>query len=98
MHDSGAGSETHDISLPYEISNNDDADIQAKQVSSLANVDWNAIPALDTYWVKQAVMPRFTDDWLRSGAHPGSGSIESTKCLTCHTESNNVIFTQGVLN
>jgi hypothetical protein len=98
MHDSGAGSETHDISLPYEISNSDDADIKAKQVSSLSNVDWNAIPALDTYWVKQAVMPRFTDDWLRSGAHPGSGSIESTKCLTCHTESNNVIFTQGVLN
>ncbi|WP_194972856.1 ethylbenzene dehydrogenase-related protein [Aquiflexum lacus] len=98
MHDSGAGSETHDISLPYEISNADNADLQAKQVSSISNVEWGTVPALDTYWVKQAVMPRFTNDWLRSGAHPGSGSIESTKCITCHTESNNVIFTQGVLN
>lgn len=98
MHDSGAGSETHDISLPYEISNADNADIQAGQVSSLSNVDWNKIPALDTYWVKQAVMPRFTDSWLRSGAHPGSGSIESTKCITCHTATNAVIITDGVLN
>ncbi len=97
MHDSGAGSETHDISLPYEISNADNADLQAKQVSSISNVEWANVPALDTYWVKQAVMPRFTNDWLRSGAHPGSGSIESTKCITCHTESNSVIFTQGVL-
>lgn len=99
MHDSGSGAITHDISIPYELSNRDDqnTELKAKQVSSIGSVDWNTVPALDTYWVKQALMPKYNNEWLRSGAHPGSGSIESTKCSTCHTETSRVIFTDGVL-
>ncbi|GAB2614725.1 ethylbenzene dehydrogenase-related protein [Belliella aquatica] len=91
MHDSGAGSETHDISLPYKMSNANSADIQAVSVSNIQSVDWNSLPALETNWVKQALMPKYTSDWLKSAAHPGASSLESVTCATCHTDDKSLL-------
>lgn len=97
MHDSGAGSETHDISIPYSLSNTTDTDIRAISVGSIQNADWNSIPALETNWVKQALMPKYTSDWLKSGAHPGSSSLQSTTCGTCHS-GNQSLLNASILN
>ncbi|MBW6498474.1 MAG: hypothetical protein K0B09_08815 [Bacteroidales bacterium] len=95
MHDTGAGSETHDISLPYVVSKDAGTDIQAKSVSDIENVDWSTVPIFDTRWVKQSVMNHFHYDWLKSNAHPGAGVLETSKCVSCH---GNSLYTVSVLN
>ncbi len=97
MHDAGDAAVTHDISLPYVISNADDSDIKAKSVSSINDINWNVIPAFDTHWVKQQLMAKYTWDWLKSGAHAGAGSTGSTNCASCHT-GNNSLLNNAVLN
>lgn len=91
MHDSGAGSETHDISIPYTMSNSNTSDIQAVSVGSIQNADWNSIQGMETNWVKQALMPKYTSTWLKSSAHPGAGSLESVTCSNCHTGNNSLL-------
>lgn len=94
MHDSGSGAVTHDISIPHVISKDAPAnpaiDIQAVSVTNVDNTDWSRIPASDSQWVKQALMPKYTWDWLKSGAHPGAGSTGTTNCVTCHTGTNSL--------
>lgn len=93
MHDSGAGSETHDISLPYKLSTSTSADIQAVSAGSVQSVDWNSLPALETNWVKQALMPKYTTTWLKSSAHPGANSVGSVNCASCHTGDQSMLNT-----
>jgi hypothetical protein len=94
MHDSGAGSETHDISTPYIVAKDAGANtIQAAAVNNVDNANWSAVPMLETNWVKQALMPKYTWDWLKSGSHPGAGSTGTTNCATCHTGSNSLTTT-----
>jgi hypothetical protein len=91
MHDSGAGSETHDISMPMVLSTSAMADIQAKSVTSLNNVDWSKTPYLDTHWVKQSVMHHFYLDWLKSPSHPGAAVLETTSCGNCHKDNSSLL-------
>jgi len=91
MHDSGSGSETHDISMPLSLSNATDAELRAVQVSNAGNVDWSKVPMYDTYWVKQSVMPQFYLDWLQSSAHPGAGVLNTMDCKSCHTGEKSLL-------
>lgn len=97
MHDSGGGSESHDISLPLVLSKDTGSEIQAKFVNSLDNVNWDAVPVYDTHWVKQSAMPKFTLDWLKSSAHPGAGVLETMSCTNCHKD-NASLLNRSVLN
>ena len=97
MHDAGAAAISHDISLPLVIANNADFDIHAISVSSLNSVDWNVVPAHDTYWVKQEFMPHYYLDWLKSSSHPGAGTLETMKCVDCHKD-NKSLLTSGIVN
>ena len=98
MHESGAGSETHDISLPYVVSNDASADIQAASVADVNTADWSRIAALDTHWVKQALMPKYTWDNLKLGAHGGASSVGTTPCATCHTATELPLLNETALN
>ncbi len=91
MHDAGGGSITHDISLPLVVSTDAGSDIVAKQTGSIDNVDWNTVPVHDTHWVKQSVMPRYTYDWLKSGAHAGAGAVGTSTCVSCHTGEKSLL-------
>jgi len=94
MHDSGAGSETHDISTPYIVAKDAGANtIQAVSVSNVNSANWSVVPVMETNWVKQALMPKYTWDYLKSGSHPGAGSVGTTNCATCHTGSNSLTTT-----
>lgn len=97
MHDAGSGAISHDISMPYTLSSGNTDDLQAKKVSSLNSVNWDDVPAMDTYWVRQEVMQHFYYDWLKSGSHPGAGMLETSKCATCHTSTNANLLTPTVL-
>lgn len=97
MHDSGSGSETHDIAMPLVLSNSAAEQLVAKRVNSLDNVNWNEVAHYDTYWVRQAAMQHFYYDWLKSGAHPGAALLETTPCGNCHNQNNASLLTTGVL-
>lgn len=97
MHDKGGAGITHDISLPLVISTDENADIQALQVSNINQVDWDEVPVHDTYWVKQSVMQKYTLDYLRDGAHPGASSFETMSCTDCHNNDKSLL-TSSVLN
>lgn len=98
MHDSGAGSQTHDISMPYVVSKDASADIQAASVTDVNTVDWSKIAALDTHWVKQALMPKYTWDYLKLGAHGGATSVGTAPCATCHTATQLPLLNATPLN
>jgi len=91
MHDSGAGSETHDISMPLILSKNTGFELQAVKVNSVDNINWNGVPVHDTYWVKQEYVKHFYYDWLKSGSHPGAGVLTTSSCGTCHTGANSLL-------
>lgn len=94
MHDSGGGSQTHDISTPYVVAKDEGPNtIQAVSVGDVNNANWSIAPAMETNWVKQALMPKYTMDWLTSGSHAGAGSVGTTNCVTCHTGSNSLTTT-----
>ncbi len=97
MHDSGAGSETHDISIPLILSINTGFDVQATKVNTIENVNWNLLPAHDTYWVKQEVMNHFYYDWLKSSSHPGASVLTTSSCESCHKD-NSSLLTNRVIN
>jgi hypothetical protein len=97
MHDSGAGSETHNISMPLSLSNGADSDVKAKSVSSVSNVSWGSLPYFDTNWVRQDVMDHFHYDWLTSGSHPGAGMMSTSECKTCHNKNSNNLLDAAVL-
>lgn len=97
MHDSGGGAISHDISLPLILSKNTGFDVQAAKVNSIENINWNGVPAFDTYWVKQEVMQHFYYDWLKSSSHPGAGVLTTSSCGNCHKD-NNSLLTNRVLN
>jgi len=98
MHDTGAGSETHDISLPLVVSKEASADIQATSVTDVKSADWSKIAAFDTHWVKQALMPKYTWDYLKEGAHGGKNSVGTTPCTTCHTTTQLPLLNATPLN
>lgn len=95
MHDAGGGSETHDISLPLSISNAEGSDIKAVAVTDVKAVNWNTVPNYDTHWVKQALMPQYTWDFLKLGAHPGASAVGTTNCITCHTGTTAPVLTNS---
>ena len=97
MHDAGGAAVSHDISLPLVISKDAGMDIQAKSVSNVNTADWNTAPAFDTYWVKQEFMEHYVYDWLKSGAHPGAGVLETMSCTECHKDDKSLI-SSSVLN
>ena len=96
MHDSGGGAVTHDISMPLVLSKDPGFELQAKSFARLSDVNWNTVPVYDTYWVKQAAMPHFYYDWLKSGAHPGAGGMETKSCGTFQKDGQS-LPTGGVL-
>lgn len=91
MHDSGSGSETHDISLPLLVSTASGADIQVVSVGNINQVDWTTVPMHDTYWVKQSLMDKYTWDWLLSAEHAGASAVEITNCNTCHSGEKSLL-------
>jgi hypothetical protein len=97
MHDSGSGSETHDISTPLVVSNASGSDIQAVSVGNVDQVDWTKIPLFDTYWVKQSLMEKYTWDWLKSAEHAGASAVGITTCNACHNGDKSLLTT-NVLN
>ncbi len=92
MHDLGAAGISHQISMPYVVSNSEDDEIQAKMVPSVANVNWDQIPWFDTYYVKDEYVLdwKWSEDWLRGGSHPGGGVFETSTCKSCH--QNNLTY------
>lgn len=92
MHDLGGGAITHQISMPYIVANTEDADIRAKLVPNVATVNWDQVPWFDTYYVKDDYVLnwKWTEDWLRSGSHPGAGVFETSACKSCH--QNNLTY------
>jgi hypothetical protein len=98
MHDAGGAAISHDISMPLVISKEAGFDLQAKAVSRLEDVNWNTVPAYDTYWVKQSAMPRFFYDWLTSPAHPGAAVLSTTSCTTCHNKNSSPLLTNTVID
>ncbi len=91
MHDLGGAGISHNFSMPYVIGSSEDADVQAKMVNNIANVNWNEIPYLDTYYVKTQLYDKWTEDWLRGAVHPGAGVFETSTCKSCH--QNNLTYT-----
>jgi hypothetical protein len=86
MHDAGDAAISHNISMSYIVSNGDDADIKAKQVTSVKNADWNKVPYFDSFWVKVSLLGNWTAEWLKSAAHPGAGMLETSSCKSCHQD------------
>ena len=94
MHDAGAAAVSHDISTSYIVAKDaGENTIQAVSVSNVNNANWSIVPIMETNWVKQTLMPKYTWDWLKSGDHAGAGSTGTTNCVTCHTGSNSLTTT-----
>lgn len=97
MHDAGGAAISHDLSMPLSISKDQGTDIRAQSVTSLNNVNWEALPAYDTHWVKKSAVQHFYYDWLKSSAHPGAGVLETMSCVNCHKD-NASLLNKTVLN
>jgi hypothetical protein len=99
MHDGGGGSASHDISMPYTLSNAAGGDIRAASVSNVDNANWNSLPFFDTQWVKRSVMfPSFRYSWLTSTSHPGAGMINVNNCSSCHNSANRSLINDVVIH
>lgn len=99
MHDQGGSFATHDISLPYILSSGAGADITAKSVVSVNNVNWNAVPFFDTHWVRREVISeRFRYDWLTGPSHPGAGMVFINNCGSCHNSANRPLLNSNVIH
>lgn len=97
MHDSGSGSETHDIAIPVTLSKEaSGSDMQAKSVTSLNSINWSQVPVYETNWVKQEHLANYTWDWLTGPAHLGAGAVTSLTCVSCHNGEKE-LRTSGII-
>jgi hypothetical protein len=88
VHDQGGGSESHDISLPFQLGSGTGVDIRAVQVSNVRSMDWGTAPALESRFIRREFLqmgnPR-TLEWLRNaGTHQGAPYVNVVRCQSCH--------------
>lgn len=84
IHDVGGGAISHNISMSYIVSNEDDADIKARRLLDVRNADWNKVPYMDSYYIKTSLYSQWNAEWLKSSAHPGAGMLGTASCRSCH--------------
>jgi hypothetical protein len=88
MHDQGAGSESHDISLPFFLGAGTGTDIRAIQVSNVRSMDWASAPMLETRFVRREFV-QIGDPWTletlsNAGVHEGAPYVNVVRCQSCH--------------
>ena len=88
MHDQGAGSESHDISLPFRLGTGSGVDIQALLVADVRSANWSAVPTLESRFIRREFVEignPWTMETLLSGSrHSGAGYVNAVRCQSCH--------------
>lgn len=88
MHDQGAGSESHDISLPFRLGTGSGVDIQAVLVADVRSANWSAAPTLESRFIRREFVeignPWTMETLLSSGSHSGAAYVNAVRCQSCH--------------
>jgi len=88
VHDQGAGSESHDITVPYTLGIGASADIRAVSVPNVRSVSWATHPSLSQRFISRQYV-EIGDPWtlqtlLNPATHKGSGFVNVLRCQACH--------------
>jgi hypothetical protein len=89
MHDLGAAGISHNISLPLLLSNTEQTDVRAVEVSDVRTASWDQLKFHDSNYVQARFVNewKWTHGWLTGSDHAGAGMVTRSSCTSCHNNN-----------